>query len=184
MALSLSSSLEAVLFAAGEPLQKKRLLALLDTNAEGLSDAVNALRITLEGRGLSLIETDSELDLRTSPEAAEKVQKLREGELSRDLGKASLETLALILYKGGATRSEIDWVRGVNSSAAVRVLLLRGLIERKEDANDKRRVRYVATVDALAHLGASTLSELPRYAEFHQALAEHDAKAEAATTDV
>ena len=183
MALSLSSSLEAVLFAAGEPLQKKRLVTLLDTNAEGLADAVNALRITLEGRGLALIETELELDLRTSPLAADAVQKLRESELSRDLGKASLETLALILYKGGATRGEIDWVRGVNSSTAVRMLLLRGLIERSEDAGDKRRVRYVATVDALAHLGASALSELPRYAEFHEALAAHEAK-EGTMTDV
>ncbi len=126
MALPLSSRLEAVLFAAGEPLGKKRLAELLETSDSGLEDALNALRIALTDRGLSLIETGTEVELRTAPDAAESVQKLRESELSRDLGKASLETLALILYRGGATRGEIDWVRGVNSTAALRSLMMRG----------------------------------------------------------
>jgi segregation and condensation protein B len=93
------------------------------------------------------------------------IKQLRESELARDLGKASLETLAIILYKGGATRSDIDWIRGVNSTAAIRSLLMRGLVERGEDVSDKRRARYTASVDALAHLGVSRREDLPRYAE-------------------
>lgn len=182
MALPLSSRLEAVLFAAGEPLTKKRLAGLMDVTADVLDDALNALRLTLADRGLALIETGDQVEMRTAADAANDVRALRESELSRDLGKASLETMALILYKGSATRGEIDWVRGVNSAAAVRALLLRGLVERVEDPTDKRRARYRATVDALAHLGAGSLEELPRYAEFSKALAEHEAKAE--TTDV
>ncbi len=182
MALALSSRLEAVLFAAGEALTKKRLATLLDTSTESIADATNALRITLADRGLTLVETEDMLELRTSADAADAIQKLRESELSRDLGKASLETLALILYKGGATRGEIDWVRGVNTGAAVRSLLLRGLIERVEDPEDKRRARYRATVDALAHLGVSTQTELPRYEELRAILAAQDAVQ--AATDV
>jgi len=170
MALALSSRLEALLFAAGESLSKKRIAAFLDTNADGVEDALNALRITLKDRGLMLIEAGEMVELRTSPEAADTIQKLRESELSRDLGKASLETLAIILYKGGATRGDIDWIRGVNSGAAIRSLLLRGQIERTEDVNDKRRAFYKPTVDALAHLGAGKLEDLPRYAELHDAL--------------
>ena len=181
MTLALSSRLEALLFAAGEPLTKKRLQALLETTPANVDDALNALRIALEDRGLMLIEAGEEIELRTSPDAADVVQKLRESELSRDLGKASLETLALILYKGGASRGDIDWVRGVNSGAAIRALLLRGLVERTEDANDKRRAFYKPTVDALAHLGVGSLTDLPRYAELHQALAANEA---AQTTDV
>ncbi len=179
MAFALSSRLEAVLFASGDALQKKRLATLLGTSEDELAAGVTELRNALADRGLALIETEDMLELRTAPEASETVAALRESELSRDLGKASLETLALILYKGSATRGEIDWVRGVNSGAAVRSLLLRGLIERTEDATDKRRARYKPTVDALAHLGASSLAELPRYAEFSSALAEQDAKQEA-----
>lgn len=181
MALALSSRLEAVLFAAGEPLTKKRLSTLLETTETNIDDALNALRITLEDRGLMLIEAANEVELRTAPDAADAVQRLRESELSRDLGKASLETLALILYKGGATRGDIDWVRGVNSGAAIRALLLRGLVERTEDVNDKRRAFYKPTVDALAHLGVGNLGDLPRYEELSTALAAHEASA---TTDV
>lgn len=170
MKLSTSAALEAVLFAAGEPLSKKRLATLLDISAEELRDAALSLRDALSGRGLALIEAGEDLEMRTAPEAVSVVQKLRESELSRDLGKAGLETLAVILYKNGATRGEIDWVRGVNSAAALRSLTLRGLIERSEDAKDRRRIRYTATIEALAHLGISSIRDLPRHAEFTEAL--------------
>jgi segregation and condensation protein B len=184
MTLSHSAALEAVLFAAGEPLSKKRLAALLELSPEELRDAAIELHTILEKRGgLALIEAGEEIELRTAPSAAEVVEKLREGELSRDLGKAGLETMAVILYKNGATRSEIDWVRGVNSAAALRSLTLRGLVERIEDANDRRRVRYTATIDALAHLGVSNARELPRYSEFASALTEAESRSEAAVEE-
>ncbi len=163
--LTRSAALEAVLFVSGEPLDKKEIAKLLDLSVEELPAAVGELETGLKGRGLSLVETDSTLELRTVPEAADLLKKIREAELSRDLGKASLETLAVVAYQEGATRSEIDWVRGVNSSGSVRTLLLRGLIEGREDEADKRRVRYVLTSEALAHLGVARLSDLPRHAE-------------------
>ena len=81
------------------------------------------------------------------------------------MGKGSLETLAVIAYQDGATRGEIDWVRGVNSTAALRTLLMRGLIEGQEDARDKRRLRYTLTTEALAHLGIAHIEDLPRATE-------------------
>ena len=127
--------------------------------------ALDALIKELQGRGIALIETEGEIELRTVPEASALVKKLRESELARDLGKASLETLAVIAYGSGATRGEVDWVRGVNSSTSLRTLLMRGLVEGREDERDKRRVRYSLTTEALAHLGLSKTAELPRYAE-------------------
>lgn len=178
MALAPAALLEALLFAAGESLTYKRLTALTELPLEDVAQALDDLDTALEGRGLALVRTDTEVELRTAAEAAPAIQTLRESELSRDLGRASLETLALILYKGGATRSDIDWVRGVNSTAAIRALLLRGLIERSEDAADKRRARYTASIDALAHLGVSSIDELPRFAEFTAALQTHQTPAE------
>lgn len=179
MALTDSAHLQAVLFAAGEPVRKKRLLEILDISASELTEAAETLSAVLDDHGLALVETEDEFELRTAPEAAGIVKKLRESELSRDLGKASLETLAMIVYRGSATRGEIDWVRGVNSGAAIRSLTMRGLIERTEDAADKRRARYKPTVDALAHLGVRRKEDLPRYEEFTQTIAEQEAKAEA-----
>jgi segregation and condensation protein B len=173
---SASARLEALLFAAGESLPKKRLATLLELSADELRKAALELRDRLSGTGLALMEAGDELELRTIPEAAPVIQKLRESELSRDLGKASLETLAVILYKNGATRSEIDWIRGVNSAAALRSLQLRGMIVRAEDMTDRRRIRYSATVDALAHLGVSQIEDLPNYSELLSSLSENLSK--------
>ncbi len=163
------AALHALLFASGEPLSKKRLESLLGIKSAELKLALAALDTSLQNSGTTLVQTEGEVELRTAPEAAPIVKKLRESELSRDLGKASLETLAVIAYQTGTTRGEIDWVRGVNSSASLRTLLMRGLIEGREDERDKRRVRYSITTEALAHLGARNIEELPRFAELRAA---------------
>jgi segregation and condensation protein B len=173
MALSLPHTIEALLFAAGEALPKKRILSMLSINDEMLSAAVTELSKGLEGRGVSLIVTDSELELRTSADAALVIEAYRKSELSRDLGKAGLEVLAIVLYQNGATRSEIDWIRGVNSTAAIRSLLLRGLIEREADSEDKRRVRYTPSIDAYAHLGVKSAEELPNAEALRVLLTQH-----------
>lgn len=182
MTLSLPATIEAVLFVHGEPMSKKQLSTVLGIPADMVAAGLRELGRSLEHRGLALVETDTEVELRTHADAAAIVKKLRESELSRDLGKASLETLAIILYQNGATRSEIDWVRGVNSTAALRSLLMRGLIEKNEDVTDRRRARYTPTVDALAHLGISNREDLPRYSELAGALAKERAAQTAVET--
>jgi segregation and condensation protein B len=170
-----SSTLEAILFASGEPMELKRIAAVMGCTPDEVKNAAAQLREQLSGRGITLVETVDELELRTAPEAADIVKKLREGELSKDIGKAGLEALAIILYRGQVTRSEIDWIRGVNSAQTVRSLMLRGLVERIEDPTDKRRFRYKPTSDALAHLGVGRVEDLPRFAELSK-------EAEAAAT--
>lgn len=159
------AALHALLFASGEPLEKTQLAKFLGIKESELRLALDALTVSLEKSGVTLVETTEEVELRTSPEAAPLVKKLRESELARDLGKASLETLAVIAYQQGATRGEVDWVRGVNSSTSLRTLLMRGLIEGREDERDKRRTRYSMTTEALAHLGVARLEDLPRAEE-------------------
>ena len=166
------AAIEAVLFASGEPLEKKRLAALLGLKEAELKIALKALHEALAERGIALIETELEVELRTVPEAADILKKLRESELSRDLGKAALETLAVVAYQEGATRGDIDWVRGVNSTASLRTLLMRGLVEANEDPQDRRRLRYTLTTDAFAHLGIRNSGELPRHAELSRKAAE------------
>jgi segregation and condensation protein B len=159
------AALEALLFASGEPLEKKQLAKFLGIKDNELAVALGVLSNSLKGHGITVVETPHEVELRTAPDASGMVKKLRESELSRDLGKASLETLAVIAYQDGSTRGEIDWVRGVNSSASLRTLLIRGLISGREDEADKRRIRYSLTSEALAHLGLARLEDLPRAAE-------------------
>ncbi len=165
----------AVLFAAGEPLEKNELARILEVSNADLDSILTALRQSLSVGGLALVETGDDVEIRTSPETSGLVKKLWEAERSRDLGKASLETLAVIAYQtedAGVTRGDIDWVRGVNSSASMRTLLLRGLIVGKEDPADRRRMRYELTPEALAHLGVSRAKDLPRYAELAESCAQ------------
>ena len=174
------AAIEALLFASGESMEKKAIAKVLKLSLEEVALALTGLTEQLAARGITVIETTDTAELRTSPEATDIIKALRAGELARDLGKAGLEVLAIVLYKGGSTRTEIDWVRGVNSSATVRSLLLRGLIEKVEDPEDRRRAKYRPTTEALAHLGLKKAEELPRYAEL-AALADAAAQPETET---
>lgn len=162
--MNLSSQIEALLFFKGEPMTIKKIADVLGVSAEEVSNALNGLDATLKGRGIAAIRTENEVELRTSTEAAALIEKITKEELSKDLGKAGLETLSLILYKGPVKRSEIDYVRGVSSQYIVRSLLVRGLIQREVDPNDSRSVMYSPTMDTLAMLGVTKREDLPEYA--------------------
>ena len=68
--------------------------------------------------------------LGTAPQMSATVETLTKEELMKDLGKAGLETISIILYKGPISRAEIDYIRGVQSNFILRNLLVRGLIEK------------------------------------------------------
>jgi segregation and condensation protein B len=164
--MTLASQLEAVLFVSGEPVTLSRLEALLKVSPEELEGAITELTKALEGRGITMLRTQDSLTLGTSAEASELIAKLKKEELERELSKASLETLSIILYKNGATRSDIDYIRGVNSSFILRNLAVRGLVERAENPADKRTFLYKPTADLLAHLGLSSIEQLPGYIDY------------------
>jgi segregation and condensation protein B len=76
---------------------------------------------------------------------------------------AGLETLSIVLYLGPVSRSEIDYIRGVNSNFILRNLLMRGLVERIEHETDKRSLKYRPTFELLSFLGIGSVEELPEY---------------------
>ena len=79
------------------------------------------------------------------------------------MGKAGLETLSIILYQGPITRSEIDYIRGVNSNFILRNLLVRGLIEKIVSPKDTRSFMYRPTFELLQHIGVSKIENVPDY---------------------
>jgi segregation and condensation protein B len=95
---------------------------------------------------------------------------MRKDELSKELSKATLETLSIIIYKQGSTRAEIDYIRGVNSSFILRNLLIRGLIQKESHPTDSRKYFYKPTFELLGFLGIQKLEELPDYQMLAQAL--------------
>jgi segregation and condensation protein B len=91
------------------------------------------------------------------------IEAYRKDELGSDMGKAALEALAVIVYRGGATRREIEYIRGVNSSSILRTLLIRGLVSRSTNPDDERVYVYKPTTELQALLGVRTLEELPEW---------------------
>ena len=158
-----SAQLEALLFWKAEPVSLKKLATLLNTDTETVKTGLQELENALKGRGLTLVRTEDEIMLGTAKELSPLIEQLTKDELSRDLGKAGLETLSIILYQGPISRADVDYIRGVNSQFIVRNLLIRGLIERVDNPKDARSFLYKTTLDLLAHLGVSKIEELPEY---------------------
>ena len=167
----LATQAEAFLFTEGGTMTRKKLASLLECKEGELSPALDGLARNLEGRGLSLIQTDSEVALVVSKENSEAVRQALERELSRDIGDAGLEVLAIVLYRGPSTRAQIDYIRGVNTASTLRNLLARGLLERVGNPEDAREYLYRPTVDLLSHLGIPSVKELPDYATIRAELA-------------
>jgi segregation and condensation protein B len=160
-----AAQLEALLFQQAEPLTFNRLAKLLNWSREAVTKAVEELTQDLTGRGLALIVSGEEVTLSTSAAAGEFLSNIAKAELAGPIGKAGLETLAIILYHAPLSRPEVDYIRGVNSSFIIRHLLVRGLIKRSLKPGDARTFIYEPTVEALAHLGVTNREELPRYNE-------------------
>lgn len=161
--MPLDAQIESILFWKGEPVKLKKLSEILNVSTEETEKELDTLKSKLENRGLSLIRLEDEVSLGTSSEMSDLIGKLTKEELVKDLGKAGLETLTIILYKGPVKRSEIDYIRGVNSQFILRNLLIRGLIERITNPEDERTFLYKPTFDLLSHLGLQSIKDLPDY---------------------
>ena len=161
--MNLEQKIEAILFFKGEPVNFKKLTDILKVSEQEIKDAIFSLKENLQNRGIVLLEKDDEITLGTAPELSEMIENLQKEELSKDLSKATLETLSIVLYKNGATRAEIDYIRGVNSTFSLRALSVRGLVEKIQDPSDNRRFIYKPTFELLSFMGVTKVEELPEY---------------------
>ena len=161
--MNLEAKIEAILFYKAEAVTVSQLAKWLTLPISEIEIGLANLADKLTERGVRLIRTGEEIMLGTASEAGSLIEQITKDELSKDLGKAGLETLTLIIYEGPLSRAEIDYVRGVNSSFILRHLLVRGLIEREIDQKDARRFLYRPTLDLLRHLGIEKVEDLPEY---------------------
>lgn len=161
--MNLAQKIEAVLFWKAEPMTIKKLAEILGEDKKAVNAAVAELEKTLQGRGVTLVQTEDEVMLGTSKEISPLIEQITKDELTKDLGKAGLETLSIVLYQGPISRAQIDYIRGVNSQFILRNLLVRGLVERVDNPADNRSFLYKTTLQLLAHLGISKVADLPEY---------------------
>lgn len=174
--MNLDAQIEAILFWKGEAVSLKKLAAILDKTEQEITQALSVLESKLEGRGVQLVHKEDEVMLGTRSDLSDLIEKLTKEELVRDLGKAGLETLSIILYRGPIARRDIDYIRGVNSNFILRNLLVRGLVEKVTNPADQRSYLYKATFELLSYLGLSKISDLPEYEGVKKNIEEHQAE--------
>ncbi len=154
--------LEATLFAAEEPLSIDAMAAHLGGLDKALiRDALAALSVHYEKRGVHLVERGKRWHFETAPDLAHLLR--REKEQVRRLSRAATEVLAIIAYHEPVSRAEIESIRGVQTSGGtLDVLMEAGWIKlagRREVPG--RPVIYATTPDFLDHFGLTSRRDLP-----------------------
>jgi segregation and condensation protein B len=158
--------IEALVFASPEPLPRKQLAKLLDTDPpEEVDAALAALKRRYQDRagGLQLVEVAGGYQIVTRPELHEWVRRMFHERTTQKLSVQALETLAVIAYKQPITAAEITEIRGVNTSGVIGTLLERGLVKisgRKQVVG--RPFLYATTREFLDRFGLRDLTELPK----------------------
>lgn len=162
--MDIYAAIEAILFAAGEPVRVARLSLILDTDEQELYAAAAELaeRYEREGRGMRILRLGDKLQMCSAPEYASLISRVLEQRKPPMLSQPALETLAITAYFQPVTRAYIDRVRGVDSSYTVGVLTERGLIEVCGHLEAPGRPALFRTTDVfLRTMGISDLSQLP-----------------------
>ena len=153
-------AVEAVLFAAGEPLTLDAIRAHVGDEAD-IRAALAQLQEDYAGRGVSLVRRGERWHFETAADMAHLLR--RDREEPRKLSRAGTETLAIIAYHEPVTRAEIESIRGVQiSKGTLDVLMEAGWVRpagRREVPG--RPLLYATTAEFLAHFGLESRRDLP-----------------------
>lgn len=179
--MNLKTQIEALLFAADQPLTLSRLQEVLPGVERGsLTSTLKELEQEWEQaeRAIRLQRVAGGFQLATRQEYADVVRRLFVGKRRVRLTKPALEALAIIAYKQPATRPEIDAIRGVSSGGVVETLLERNLVRIAGRADSVGRpLLYATTTEFLQYLTLDSLKDLPSLEELETMLAEREEEA-------
>ncbi len=157
----LGALVEAILLVSPEPPTIEEIAAGTELDAEDIEIGVAWLE-DQQNRGWIVQRHGRRLSLATHPRFADKIRLFLGLDREAKLTSASLETLALIAYQQPVTRSEIERVRGVDSSGVIAKLHARGLVEPVARlATVGNPIQYGTTAEFLSHFGLQSLDELP-----------------------
>lgn len=160
--------LEAALFLSTKPLSLRQVASVCGVAVDEARDLVNQLSVqkNVETSGVHVVIGDDVVQLVTNPSLADALAKLADEDAEPELTRPSLETLTIIAYRGPITKPEIEAIRGVNCTLILRNLLMRGLVDERDDGI-KMQAAYTLSMDALRYFGLHNAEELPDYAELH-----------------
>ena len=165
----LESTLEAVLFAAGDAVSIDRLCEVLELPRETVLEAAHELssRYDFEQRGLMLRRIADKLQLCSRPMYAEAVRRVTETRKNASLSPAALEVLTIIAYRQPVTRAFIDQLRGVDSGGTLSSLAEKQMIEEAGRLEvPGRPILYRTTEHFLQAFALESLDDLPALPAF------------------
>jgi segregation and condensation protein B len=155
---------EAILFAADEPLDVDTILSRLKVHAN-VPKTLESLKLQYKNRGINLVCITNKWSFRTAANLSGlmNLQKSKEKKMS----KAAVETLAIIVYHQPVTRSEIEEIRGVAfATGTLEILLELNWVRPSGRKNvPGKPIQYVTTDDFLSHFNINKLSDLPNIEE-------------------
>ena len=169
---ALKSVLEAILFAASEPISLKQFQAVLSgLDARTLRKVLDTLRDDYQEmeRSFHLAEIANGYQICTRPQYSEWIQKFYTQQVRVTLSPPALETLAIVAYKQPVTRADVAAIRGVNSDSVLNSLIEKGLVSIA--GRKAGRTLLFSTTDAfLQQFGLKDASELPSLDEIDELL--------------
>ena len=170
---NLKYALEAMLFASGEPLSINAMAQTLEITPSETKKLLNELKDEYDyaQRGIRLMRMDNKYQMLSRKEYFDYIKKILQIAPASFLSQAALETLSIVAYKQPVTRSDIEYIRGVQSSSSLDLLVDRGLVRASGKLDlPGRPSGYETTEEFLKMLNISSLNELPSYEEFRNGI--------------
>jgi len=166
----LENTLEAILFAAGDPVPADRLASVLSVPRETVHSVMQNLsdHYSYEKRGIRVIKLENSYQLCTNPLYADMIRAALETRKAPQLSASLMEVLSIIAYKQPVTRAYIEQVRGVDSTYSVSVLLEKNLIYEAGRLDvPGRPMLFATTSNFLRAFGLTSVDDLPELPEIY-----------------
>jgi segregation and condensation protein B len=167
--MSIKTKIESLLFISAKPIGIKDMAQLIKKDGKEIKAAADELAADYQKKkgGLQIIKNGSSYQMVSAPENSSLIQDFIKDETAGELTRPSMETLTIIAYRGPIAKIELERIRGVNCSLILRNLLLRGLVEAKQDKK-KNEIYYSVTFDFIRFLGINDIKDLPNYEKLRQ----------------
>lgn len=167
--MELKNKIESLLFISHKPLAVGELSKILEADKVSTEAALAELtaEYSQKNGGVEILQLEGKYQMAAAGENSELVAKFLKTEVTGELTRPSLETLTIIAYRGPVSKAELELIRGVNCSLILRNLLMRGLVEARED-KDRGTTVYQITFEFLKYLGFEQIGELPDFEKLNR----------------
>lgn len=163
-AIDFKGTVEAIVFASGEPIDRIRLIEALDCTPERLDSVLNEIKNEYDDRGsaVQLLLLGPKVQFATRPQYAAAIRNVLDLKRNQPLSPAAFEVLAIIAYNQPVTRAFVEQIRGVDCGGVINTLCQRNLVEECGRLDlPGRPLIYCTTAEFLRCFCMSTLAELP-----------------------